>query len=461
MVKKNKIIFLISKMILLSLIVSINSSWDEEQLYEKFTNQSIVDPNNYFTTGVPEYINIKNTIKMFEKELDIKAFIYIISSMDASFNKNPKLLADKIAYKISGGNLDYDKNTIIILMSISDRKNRIRTGKLVKDLISDTYLKHYLDMIRDDLRSEYYTTAIDKLLTHLFHNIQGTNYSERIWDFIILSSITIFILVAIISAIYKYREERQTKSRLDRIKEITKKNISREAFIDQNCTICLEEFSKEDIEKLKKMQKENSKNEEVIQEEVEKKINEDIKQNLNQFKQETEMINIQQKENEIRNRNIEKEKEKLLNEENILGKNKEETKNFIAKLNCGHIFHSECIDEWMKKKDNCPLCKKRLEDSGNSNTSSKEDSTTNNQNTENNSRSFTGNRSNYRNYSLAEELVDIQTIFYPRMSYYDMNYNQNEFDYSLPPEANSSLYNTSSFDDFASGADAGGASGDW
>ena len=115
----------------------------------------------------------------------------------------------------------------------------------------------------------------------------------------------------------------------------------------------------------------------------------------------------------------------------------------------------------MKKKDNCPLCKKRLEDSGNSNTSSKEDSTTNNQSTENNSRSFTGNRSNYQNYSLAEELVDIQTIFYPRMSYYDMNYNQNEFDYSLPPETNSSLYNTSSFDDFASGADAGGASGDW
>ena len=74
---------------------------------------------------------------------------------------------------------------MIILMSISDRKNRVRTGKLVKKLISDNYLKYYLDNIKGDLRATNYTTAIDKLLTNILNNIRGENYYERFCDFLI------------------------------------------------------------------------------------------------------------------------------------------------------------------------------------------------------------------------------------------------------------------------------------
>ncbi|MGA8164999.1 MAG: RING finger domain-containing protein [Waddliaceae bacterium] len=27
------------------------------------------------------------------------------------------------------------------------------------------------------------------------------------------------------------------------------------------------------------------------------------------------------------------------------------------KLDCSHIFHRECIGEWVKKKHNCPVCR--------------------------------------------------------------------------------------------------------
>ena len=33
---------------------------------------------------------------------------------------------------------------------------------------------------------------------------------------------------------------------------------------------------------------------------------------------------------------------------------------FIKKLNCNHIFHSNCIDTWLSKEKNCPFCKKEI-----------------------------------------------------------------------------------------------------
>eukprot|EP00986_Skeletonema_menzelii_P000399 scaffold111_cov142-Skeletonema_menzelii.AAC.22 len=28
----------------------------------------------------------------------------------------------------------------------------------------------------------------------------------------------------------------------------------------------------------------------------------------------------------------------------------------IADLDCGHYFHADCLSEWIKKKNSCPLC---------------------------------------------------------------------------------------------------------
>ena len=29
----------------------------------------------------------------------------------------------------------------------------------------------------------------------------------------------------------------------------------------------------------------------------------------------------------------------------------------IAELKCGHIFHEECLKEWVQKNDICPMCR--------------------------------------------------------------------------------------------------------
>ena len=43
--------------------------------------------------------------------------------------------------------------------------------------------------------------------------------------------------------------------------------------------------------------------------------------------------------------------EKLYDEEN----NKE-----IISLDCNHLFHKECVDPWITRNRNCPLCKRNI-----------------------------------------------------------------------------------------------------
>merc|ERR1719295_530346 len=35
----------------------------------------------------------------------------------------------------------------------------------------------------------------------------------------------------------------------------------------------------------------------------------------------------------------------------------------VISTQCGHIFHSHCIIEWLKSRSNCPLCRAECNDS--------------------------------------------------------------------------------------------------
>jgi hypothetical protein len=46
---------------------------------------------------------------------------------------------------------------------------------------------------------------------------------------------------------------------------------------------------------------------------------------------------------------------------------KENKEDDVSVLKCGHIFHSNCIERWLKNKKECPLCRQKVDPKYNEN----------------------------------------------------------------------------------------------
>ena len=37
-------------------------------------------------------------------------------------------------------------------------------------------------------------------------------------------------------------------------------------------------------------------------------------------------------------------------------------KDNLRALKCGHVFHADCIESWLKKSNECPICRMNVND---------------------------------------------------------------------------------------------------
>ena len=50
------------------------------------------------------------------------------------------------------------------------------------------------------------------------------------------------------------------------------------------------------------------------------------------------------------------------NEECPICYDKMKNKELIVKIQCSHLYHQKCINKWIMKRNNCPMCRANIKD---------------------------------------------------------------------------------------------------
>ena len=214
----------------------------------------ILDPEHYLKKGQIEII--ENKLKNLYEKINITIFISLISHIDLDQEKNNDI-NDKIKRFVSYFNyLIYkhhnnytDEMSLSTVFFIKDRKMRMRTGKLLRNIINDNIALDILNKRKDDLRKKDYFKVIDGLIDDIIKEYTNTNYFKRIKDKI---SITIWISIFLGLFLYNKINCNPESSKEKKIKEFLRKNKNQniKKVFNESCIICLENFNHNNKEEI-------------------------------------------------------------------------------------------------------------------------------------------------------------------------------------------------------------------
>jgi hypothetical protein len=258
--------------LLFALIFSLFTSkeWDAKTLSGLTDRDFIIDTDNYINRSGPSYMKILDYIREIQTEKKFLVYIYFISSITPNYKTKGFLsttthiekFVNDLAFYSENGNPEKDKNSIFIVFSIQERVNRIRTGENVKKILTNEKASYYLNSVRSYLKKSDYTGALEELMYRLNYRLTKNTFWEDFFDnfLVCLTLLGVFWFCCF----YKnndnyspYVQDEVAESKLEKIKKISENNKDNVKFLDDNCIICLEEFTQEEKNRLLKKKNEN------------------------------------------------------------------------------------------------------------------------------------------------------------------------------------------------------------
>lgn len=344
------------------------------------------DPDSLLSNQ--ELITLNEKIKKISKSLEIG--VLIIRKMSSNF-LSPFRDQDQAAHEFAKSVFDRwgigskeTNNGLLIFISTLDRKFRIVTGKGAKNIVSDSNANAIFEDAKPKLKSSDFAGAIDGALDDVEYYENPPNFFVRIFRAIYQIFTALLIPLAFIAVF-------ACISIINDNRPINKKRKNFEA----------------NLAKLKELQKKG-------------KLNEHFIQNscgicLEEF-----------------------EKDETQNPKNA---------NFVI-LVCGHNFHKECLESWLKNKNLCPFCK--IKDPTNTNRDMLRDDETEKLNSQDQSQ---------QRYFL-NNLVFIQRNRYPEFyNDYSFNFASDSFTYTNLRQTTSVNSGSSWSSSFSGGSSSGGGGG--
>lgn len=411
----------------------------------KYPNTNIYDPQNLLQPGVKitEVLKLMDSIKQ-EKNLDV--YLYVITRISKDYKsyleKDIKLFTNDLSYLKLNKDKEKDYRSIFIVFSMEDRQSRIRTGYEARDYLSNSKAKSYLDDIKSYLKSKNYEDAMLELMTAI-HDRVMIEYQllHDLWQ--ALKSIALYLaiigIVLIILQLFAFKLSDTAETKLKKIKKITENGKPRKEVLETVCIICLDELVDSTIQ----------------QENNQRRVHTNLDNGLNQNAPPSEqnIPNLEELQQEEERKNLNEINYNRINNTHETEKkdSKSQEENFVAKLECGHKFHSKCIAEWMIKQNKCPICREKIE---------KEEDEDHDQKPHiNDNSSSRASTTRTTRSLLTRHLVNIQTSLHPELSRLNYTYGDDSFLWALPTTRESSSQGSSWSSSWGSGS--GGASSSW
>ena len=300
-------IFPFSKLfILLYFLQQINCyiEYMPSDIKSPITGYFISDPNHYLTNQDLEEIN-KNLINIQKLQVGVLLIDKISSIfLDRYINQDEAAQQfAKVVFDNWGIGDARTNNGVLIFMSIKDRKFRLVTGQGAQEYVGDYNCNLIFEDVKPYLKAGEYKEAVNKAIEGVKYYIDPPPILTRIYNLIVQLITVMIVPLIVIFALLCF-------TCINQLRPINRKRA---------------DFTKK-IEKLKNLQ-------------INGKLNE-------QFINSTCGICLQ-----------EYEKTDTQDPKNA---------NYVI-LVCGHNFHKECLESWLKTKNMCPFCK--LQDPTNPNRS--------------------------------------------------------------------------------------------
>lgn len=313
----------------ISQIISVSCS-SEDPVYNGkiWTPQSLYDYviNTYLNRNNPRLdMNLKHMIVDPEKYLEhadlreaeqymqdlyqiynVSSHVFFLSKMENKFDIEEEVASfvSKLTFLLYKTYDNYDKNTITTVFFIKDRKMRIRTSRDLREILTDNDCLNILNRRKTDLRKNNFQEVANGLMKDLLNTYKMKIEHKGTDNNIIIFTIIFLIIIAVIfSSMFNQEKSSKNEDKVKVFLDKLKKRQNPKEIFSESCIICLEDF--ESIERIKELEK--SENKEAFE------------------KAETSV------------------------------------------LECGHKFHRKCIADWLKKEQNCPMCRMKFDIKDNDN----------------------------------------------------------------------------------------------
>ncbi|KAA6395088.1 MAG: hypothetical protein EZS28_009384, partial [Streblomastix strix] len=298
----------------------------------------IFDKEGYLNLNT--FVTLHERINKFHKETTAELGVVLINRI-ISGDKVDKF-STKVFDRWKLGTVK-DNNGILILISIQDHLIDIRTGKGAKKKITDRQLDKVIDKVAIDIGVQELITIYkhpQSWFTKIFVEILS-DPQIRMFIFFITASL-IFICVNYLVQLYIHKQKlKKYMQEIDGVQQhLQNQEQSHTPFFSTVCPICMEQFSQEHIDRMKKYERLISKHPD--------RFNPLIRQD-----------NTGEGENQINQQEInqqinQQEEQEQQEDEQIDWSINTGVETYRA---CGHQVHYLCSSAWLNAQNVCPICR--------------------------------------------------------------------------------------------------------